>query len=367
MAYLDRVLDPPVYGWSDSEGMLSKPTSKQLLTEFFKRLNIFRCKKNWLAFFSWSRVILLVPLVFLFFFKFFTIPLLVVFFIYSMIAMGTHGTIWHHRYCTHQAYTFRNKFWRFLTQNLTISMIPEEIYVVSHHVHHAKSDQPGDPYNASGGFLYCFLADVNHQPIAKSLSEEDYNRTVGLMKHTGVNANNYTQYLKWGSVTHPGLALMYCVMNWSFWYVLFFLIGGHALGCTIFASAAFWAVGVRTFNYEGHGKGEDKRRTGIDFNQKDMSINQLWPGFVAGEWHNNHHLYPKSARTGFLPHQIDFAWYYIWVLNKLGLVTSYHDSKKDFHHRYAKPYKRKKQENDEVQEQVAEPAVKLRSADQVML
>lgn len=59
-------------------------------------------------------------------------------------------------------------------------MIPEEIYVVSHHVHHAKSDQPGDPYNASGGFLYCFLADVNHQPIAKSLSEKDYShREIG--------------------------------------------------------------------------------------------------------------------------------------------------------------------------------------------
>ena len=84
--------------------------------------------------------------------------------------MGTHGTLWHHRYCTHGAYTFRNAFWRVFTQNLTINVIPEEIYVISHHVHHAKSDQPGDPYNAQAGFLYCFLADVNHQPIAKDLS-----------------------------------------------------------------------------------------------------------------------------------------------------------------------------------------------------
>ena len=60
-----------------------------------------------------------------------------------------------------------------MTQNLVIKTFPEEIYVVSHHVHHAKSDQPGDPYNANAGFLYCFLADVNHQPIAQNLSEED--------------------------------------------------------------------------------------------------------------------------------------------------------------------------------------------------
>jgi len=52
--------------------------------------------------------------------------------------MGTHGTIWHHRYCTHGAYKFRNPFWRFFTQNLTLNVIPEEIYVISHHVHHAN-------------------------------------------------------------------------------------------------------------------------------------------------------------------------------------------------------------------------------------
>jgi len=342
MAYLDRVLDPPVYGWADDEGTLSKPTAKQLFKEFFKRLNVIKCRKNWLPFFSWFRVLILVPLVFLFIFKFFSIPLLIVFFVYSMIAMGTHGTIWHHRYCTHQAYTFKNKFWRFITQNLTISMIPEEIYVVSHHVHHAKSDQPGDPYNASGGFLYCFLADVNHQPISKTLSEKDYSRTVKLMRHTGVSPNTYSQYQKWGSVTHPGTAILFCLLNWSFWYAVFFLIGGHPMACTVFAAAAFWAVGVRTFNYEGHGKGEDKRREGTDFNTNDMSINQMWPGIVAGEWHNNHHLYPKSARTGFLTHQIDLAWYYIWSGRKMGIISSYHDSKRDFKLRFAQPYQEEK-------------------------
>lgn len=122
-----------------------------------------------------------------------------------MIIMGTHGTIWHHRYCTHGAYKFRNKFWRFFTKNLTIKAIPEEIYALSHHVHHAKSDQPGDPYNANAGFLYCFLADVNHQPINRNLSEIEYSKAVNLMKHTGVRANSYCQYQKWGSVASPGI------------------------------------------------------------------------------------------------------------------------------------------------------------------
>ena len=338
MNFLDRVLDPPSYGWKNDKGELSKPAPKQLFSEFFTRLNIFSSRKNWLPFFSWIRVIILAPLFFLFIFKFFSIPMLIVFFVYSMILMGTHGTIWHHRYCTHNAYTFRNNFWRVITQNLTISMIPEEIYVVSHHVHHAKSDQPGDPYNASGGFLYCFLADVNHQPVAKDLSESDYNKATNLMKHTGIKVNTYAKYRKWGSVSNPTNAIIGCLINWSFWFGICYLIGGFALACTVFGAAAFWAVGVRTFNYEGHGKGEDKRREGTDFNDKDMSINQIWPGIVAGEWHNNHHLYPKSARTGFLAHQVDFAWYYIWLSNKIGAVSSYHDSKKEFQQRHVAPY-----------------------------
>lgn len=330
MPLLDYILEQPSYGWKDSHGNLSKPTPRQILKEFFSRLNIFKTKKNWLPFFNWFTVLCLFPFLLVFIFKYFNWYFFAAAFVYSMIIMGTHGTIWHHRYCTHGAYRFRNNFWRFFTKNLTIKAIPEEIYALSHHVHHAKSDQPGDPYNANAGFLYCFLADVNHQPINRSLSEVDYNKALNLMKHTGVKANSYAQYLKWGSIAHPLRTFLETFLNWAFWYAAFYMIGGHGLACALFGGAFVWAVGVRTFNYEGHGKGEDKRADGVDYNRKDMSINQIWPGIVAGEWHNNHHLYPKSARSGFKAHQIDFAWYYIKFMSIVGAVTSYSDSKKQF-------------------------------------
>jgi len=338
MSFLDHVLQPPSYGWKHENGDLVKPTPKQIFSEFFARLNVFKDRKNWLAFFSWLKVLCLVPFFLLFLFKFFSLWMLLAAFVYSMIIMGTHGTIWYHRYCTHGAYKFKNNFWRFFTQNLTLKIIPEEIYVISHHVHHAKSDQPGDPYNAQGGFLYCFLADVNHQPISTSLSQADYSRINNLMKHTGVKPNTYAQYQKWGSIVNPYSAVIYWIVNWSLWYLAFYLMGGHALACTLFGAAGFWAVGVRTFNYDGHGQGDDKRREGTDYSRNDRSINQLWPGYVAGEWHNNHHLYPKSARSGFMRHQVDFAWCYIKFLSMIGAVTSYRDSKKDFLEHYHNPY-----------------------------
>jgi len=334
MAFLDSVLEPPTYGWKDECGGLSKPSSKQIFTEFFSRLNVFRTKKNWMSFMSWFMILCLAPFLFLFIFKYFSFKLLIVAFVYSMIVMGTHGTIWLHRYCTHGAYTFSNKFWRFFTQNLTLKIIPEEIYAVSHHVHHALSDQPGDPYNAQGGFLYCFLADVNHQPIARNLSEKNYAKCVNLMKHTGVKPNTYAQYQKWGTIANPVRTITAIALNWGFWFALLYFTGGMGLACAIFGAAGFWAVGVRTYNYEGHGKGEDKRRDGVDHNREDMSINQIWPGYVAGEWHNNHHLYPKSARSGFKPYQLDLAWCYIKFLSMIGAVSTYRDSKREFYLAY---------------------------------
>ena len=331
MAFLDHVLQRPSYGWKNTAGLLIKPSNTEIWKEFFTRLNFFSDRRNWLPFFSWLKVLCLIPFFLIFLSDYFYWWTLLSAFFYSMIIMGTHGTVWHHRYCTHGAYTFRNKFWRFLTQNLTISVIPEEIYVISHHVHHSKSDQPGDPYNAQCGFLYCFLADVNHQPIAKDLDEPDYNRVRKLMSHTGVQANTYQQYLRWGSYVNPYRAILAWLLNWSFWYLIFYQIGGNPLACSLFGAAGFWAIGVRTFNYEGHGKGKNKQRDGIDYNRKDESVNQLWPGIVAGEWHNNHHLYPKSARSGFKPHQVDLAWYYIKLLHGLGAVINYRDHKAQFY------------------------------------
>lgn len=344
MAFIDYVLKEPSYGWKMDCGSLSKPSNLKIFQEFFSRLNVFKDRRNWLSFTSWMMIVCLaVPLCF-FIFKFFSFQLLFVAFVYSMIVMGSHGTVWYHRYCTHRAFKFRNPVWRFITQNITLKIIPEEIYVISHHVHHAKSDQPGDPYNAQGGFLYCFLADVNHQPIARNLSEKCYARCVKLMEHTGQISNSYAQYQKWGTLANPVRLIGGIILNWAFWYGVFYVIGGHALACTLFGAAGFWAVGVRTFNYEGHGKGEDKRREGTDYNRADMSINQIWPGIVAGEWHNNHHLYPKSARSGFLSHQVDLAWVYIKALHLMGGVTEYHDSKKKFLKEYYHPQKQAKLE-----------------------
>jgi len=334
MAFIDKVLQEPSYGWADSQGELIVPTKKQLFKEAFSRVNIFKTKKNWISLMSWVMTACMLPFFYLFIFHYFSWWLLAASVFYSLIIMGTHGTIWFHRYCTHGAYKFSHPLWKWITQNLVIKTFPEEIYVISHHVHHTKSDLPGDPYNPRGGFWYCMLSDVNHQSINKELDENDYSKVSRFMRHTGVWVNTYKQYKKWGSVTHPAYAIGMWLFNWSVWFVLLYFIGGMGLVSAIFTAGMFWFVLVRAFNYTGHGKGHEKHVDGIDFDRSNLSVNQTRPGMFTGEWHNNHHLYPGSARAGFLPYQLDLAWIYIYCMHKVGAVSSYHDSKKEFLKRY---------------------------------
>ncbi|MBY0472345.1 fatty acid desaturase [bacterium] len=337
MTFLEQVLDPPHYGFA-KDGKFYRPTHREIFKEFFSRLNIFQSKKNWLPFFSWTVALFFWYPFLLFWFEYFTWPLFIVGFIYGMVILGSHGTFWLHRFGTHRTFRFSSRWVSELCRNAVIRVIPEEVYIISHHVHHQISEEAGDPYNVHGGWLYCFLADATHQNIRKDLSERDYANLCQLMKHTHVRLNTYQEYLKWGTLSNPYSSVAHYAVNWAFWAAVFYAIGGTPLVVTIFAWTGIWAFGVRTFNFDGHGRGKDRRRDGIDFNRKDMSVNQVWPGYVAGEWHNNHHLYPNSARCGFLPYQADLPWTWIKGLAAMGGITWYRDCKEEFMENYYRPY-----------------------------
>ena len=333
MAFIDRIVQTPSYGWKNEQGELVVPSVKRLFAEAFSRMNIFKSRKNWIPLINWLVILCLLPFFFFFLFKYFSLLHLVAFLIYAMIIMSTHGTIWFHRYGTHKAFAFSHPVWRFITQNLVIRTFPEEVYIISHHVHHSRSDEPGDPYNARAGLWYCMLSDVNHG-FAKDLNEEEYIRVSHFMEHTGISIHSFEQYQKWGTLANPLRTVAHLLLNWAFWYGMFFLIGGHGLACTLFAAAMFWYIFIRAFNYTGHGNGKIQHKEGIDFDRSNLSINQTRPGLFAGEWHNNHHLYPGSARSGFLPYQLDLAWIYIYCLQKMGAITNVRDSKQMFLKKY---------------------------------
>ncbi|GAO43180.1 fatty acid desaturase [Flavihumibacter petaseus] len=334
MGFIDQLLHTPSYGWETISGTLQQPSAGKLFNEAASRINIFKSRTNWISLLSVLMMLCLVPFLYFFLFHYFSWWYLGAMLFYSLIVMGTHGTVWYHRYCTHKSFRFSNPVTRFIMQHLVIKTLPEEIYVVSHHVHHAKSDKPGDPYNAKGGLLYCMLAEFNHQRVSETLSETDHRKASAMLNHTGVGLNSFPQYKKWGSLTSPAYTLLSTLMNWIGWYTVFYLLGGHGLACALFSGAILWMALVRAFNYTGHAHGKEKHIDGVDFDRSNLSVNQTRPGLFTGEWHNNHHLYPGSARAGFLPHQVDLAWICIYLMYKTGAVASFHDSKAAFLEKY---------------------------------
>lgn len=64
-----------------------------------------------------------------------------------------------------------------------------------------------------------------------------------------------------------------------------------------------------------------------NFATEDDSVNVWWVAMLtAGEgWHNNHHAFPGSARSGFRFKEIDLSWYVICLMKKLKLVSWTHE------------------------------------------
>jgi stearoyl-CoA desaturase (delta-9 desaturase) len=359
-SFLHRVLEPPSYGW-ERDGAFYKPTTRELMAHWWTRMNIFQTRKNWLPVTGWVWTLALSPFLVVFFTRYFSWKYLFIGLAYALVGLGTVNIMWLHRYCTHRAFAFSHPIYRFIIRNLTLRLVPEEVYVVSHHVHHAFTEQAGDPYNAYGGRLYCFLAGELHQPIRRDLSPGDYKRVVQMVEHTGVIPNTYAQYQKWGSICHPARLYAHFALNWAFWYAAFYAMGGHALACAIFGMSAVWAIGIRDFNYDAHGCGKDKRVEGNDFNRKDISINQFFAGTVSGEWHNNHHMFPGGVRSGFLWWQLDTAYGLILLTKLFGGISSMRDYKSRFIERYVIPYREAKRKGIAV-ENDGEDAITSRDA-----
>src|SRR5258707_9029196 len=101
MAFIDHVLQQPSYGWANEKGELVVPSTGQLYREAFSRINIFKTKKNWISLISWLMAICMLPFFYTFIVYYFSWKLTAAIVVYSMIIMGTHGTIWFHRFCTH--------------------------------------------------------------------------------------------------------------------------------------------------------------------------------------------------------------------------------------------------------------------------
>ena len=64
-----------------------------------------------------------------------------------------------------------------------------------------------------------------------------------------------------------------------------------------------------------------------NYDTGDDSVNVWWVALLTiGEgWHNNHHAFPGSARSGLRRFEIDLSWLMIRFMKLIGLISWMHE------------------------------------------
>jgi sn-1 stearoyl-lipid 9-desaturase len=236
---------------------------------------------------------------------------------FSACFIGTvYNTVWYHRYCSHQAFKFRSVWFARIFLWTNPLFLREECYVIPHRIHHAKSDEPGDPYGPHLGWLGSYLATESIQRLNRNLTAAEYERFVKSLGHIGFLSNSYEQYQRTGSVENLWHWFARVLFAALFWGALAWAATGW-WGVWAWLSGAFlFTFVVRDFNYRGH-----SGLTGT--HQHGKPVNQFMYGLFAGEWHENHHHYPRLARSGLSWWQVDVPYWIILAMSSCRVVSQY--------------------------------------------
>jgi stearoyl-CoA desaturase (delta-9 desaturase) len=211
----------------------------------------------------------------------------------------------YHRLLTHRGFKTPKWVEYFLTVCATLTLESGPIqWVGTHRIHHAHTEQPGDPHSPRDGTWWAHMGWIL-TGTAQQHDEVTLRRYVpDLMKDPF-----HVWLSKWFFV--PVVALGVLLLVFGGWSVFFW---GMFLRTTLGLHAT-WLVNSAT-----HLWGKKRYRT-----EDDSTNNWLIALLTFGEgWHNNHHAHPRAARHGYTWYDIDMNWYGIRALQLLGLA---HDIK----------------------------------------
>ena len=227
--------------------------------------------------------------------------------IYTLLA--THVTIlcvtlFLHRSQAHKGVEFHKviahfmRFWLWLTTG----MITKE-WVAVHRKHHAFSDKEGDPHTPLVFGIWRVL-------FGGALLYRDAAKDTKMVEQFGagtpddwVERNVYSRFPSLGIST----LLVINTLLFGWWGLVIWLVQ--------MAWIPFWAAGV--INGVAHWWGYR------NFETKENSHNLTRFAFLIGgeELHNNHHKDPASPRFSVKDNELDIGWWWIGVLEHLGLAV----------------------------------------------
>ena len=171
-------------------------------------------------------------------------------------------------------------------------------WVATHRIHHAHSDDAGDPHSTNEGFGWAHIEWlVRPNPNVPRTTEA---------------LRKYAPDL-WSDPFYRALMKLHIPMQVALAGLLFVLGGWPFVFWGIFGRLVFSYHSTWFVNSVTHMFGYRTYRTG------DRSTNSWWVALISfGEgWHNNHHAFPYSARHGMAWWEVDITW---WTIRLLKLV-----------------------------------------------
>lgn len=208
-----------------------------------------------------------------------------------------------HRLLTHRGFQTPRLIQYFLTVCGLLALEGGAInWVVTHRIHHAFTEQPGDPHSPRDGGWWAHIGWM-----LRGTSQQ----------HPDSVMRRYAPDLMKDPV-HVWLNRLYFLPLTLCGIVLFMIGGWQAVLWGVFFRVTFGLHATWLVNSATHIWG--RRR----FETTDDSTNSWWVALLTfGEgWHNNHHAFPRAARHGLKWYEIDINWYGISFLKLLGLAKS---------------------------------------------
>ena len=209
-------------------------------------------------------------------------------------------TCCYHRYFAHRS--FKTSRWFQFVLALAAQSAGQKgvLWWAGHHRwHHKHSDTKLDVHSAKlRGFWYSHVGWI----MRPDWNETDDSSVADLAKYPELRFLN-----------HPAIAMLP-----TFVLAVFFLLLGGTMGLFwgYFVSTVLLWHGSFSINSLSHVFGNKRYETG------DESRNNWFLAILTtGEgWHNNHHHFMSSANQGWHWWQVDFTFYMLRLMEKLGLV-----------------------------------------------
>jgi stearoyl-CoA desaturase (delta-9 desaturase) len=230
-----------------------------------------------------------------------------------------------HRYFAHRAFKTSRAFQLLLALGVAASGQRGPVWWAGHHRrHHRCSDGAGDPHSpmVQGTRARLWHAHLGWL-VQRDNLDTDLDAVKDLVRFPELVFVNKTHML-W-----PIVLLVATVLLGAY-TPLFGQVEGAGLGL----SAAVWAFfvptvlslhGIFAINSLTHG-GRPGRWHRRRFMTRDHTTNVWWLAIptLGAAWHNNHHRYMNSARTGFYRWELDLGYLTLWLLSKVNVVWDLH-------------------------------------------